>query len=90
MQSALLYCTATFFQDDPMLYQIYDMQRSLMEPFADLALTASKVFTNPLMPLSHLPNAQRISASSFSHWARNSGLFNTAATMAPPCVGGLE
>jgi poly(3-hydroxybutyrate) depolymerase len=46
-----------------MLYQIYDMQRSLMEPFADLALTASKVFTNPLMPLSHLPNAQRISAT---------------------------
>ena len=46
-----------------MLYQIYDMQRSLMEPFADLALTASKVFTNPLVPLSHLPNAQRISAT---------------------------
>jgi poly(3-hydroxybutyrate) depolymerase len=46
-----------------MLYQIYDMQRSLMEPFADLALTASKVFSNPLMPLSHLPNAQRVSAT---------------------------
>ena len=46
-----------------MLYQIYDMQRSLMEPFADLALTASKVFNNPLMPLSHLPNAQRVSAT---------------------------
>ncbi len=46
-----------------MLYQIYDMQRSLMEPFSDLALTASKVFNNPLMPLSHLPNAQRISAT---------------------------
>ena len=46
-----------------MLYQIYDIQRTLMEPFADLALTASKVFTNPLMPLSHLPNSQRISAT---------------------------
>ena len=46
-----------------MLYQIYDMQRSLMEPFAELALTASKVFSNPLMPVSHLPNAQRISAA---------------------------
>ena len=45
-----------------MLYQIYDTQRSLMEPFADLAQTASKLFTNPLMPLSHLPMAQRISA----------------------------
>jgi poly(3-hydroxybutyrate) depolymerase len=46
-----------------MLYQIYDTQRSMMEPFADLAQTASKLFTNPLMPFSHLPMAQRISAS---------------------------
>jgi poly(3-hydroxybutyrate) depolymerase len=45
-----------------MLYQIYDTQRSMMEPFADLAQTASKLFTNPLMPFSHLPMAQRISA----------------------------
>ncbi len=46
-----------------MLYQIYDTQRSLMEPFADLAQTASKVFSNPLLPFSHLPMAQRISAA---------------------------
>lgn len=46
-----------------MLYQIYDTQRSLIEPFADLAQTASKLFINPLMPFSHLPMAQRISAS---------------------------
>lgn len=46
-----------------MLYQIYDTQRSLMEPFADLAKTASKVFSNPLLPLSHMPMAQRISAA---------------------------
>ncbi len=45
-----------------MLYQIYDTQRSLMEPFADWAQTASKVFSNPLLPFSHLPMAQRISA----------------------------
>ncbi len=46
-----------------MLYQIYDTQRSLMEPFADLAQTASKVFSNPLLPFSHMPLAQRISAA---------------------------
>jgi poly(3-hydroxybutyrate) depolymerase len=46
-----------------MLYQIYDTQRSLIEPFADLAQTASKIFSNPLMPFSHLPMAQRISAA---------------------------
>ena len=45
-----------------MLYQIYDTQRSLMEPFADLAQTASKIFNNPLLPFSHMPLAQRISA----------------------------
>jgi poly-beta-hydroxyalkanoate depolymerase len=31
-----------------MLYQFYETQRSLMEPFSDLAQTASKVFANPL------------------------------------------
>jgi poly(3-hydroxybutyrate) depolymerase len=45
-----------------MLYQMYDTQRSMIEPFADMAQTASKLFTNPLMPLSHLPLAQRVSA----------------------------
>ena len=44
-----------------MLYQIYDTQRSLIEPFADLAQTASKIFSNPMMPFSHFPLAQRIS-----------------------------
>ena len=46
-----------------MLYQIYDTQRSLIEPFADLAQTASKIFSNPMMPFSHFPLAQRISAA---------------------------
>lgn len=45
-----------------MLYQIYESQRSLMEPFADLAETTAKMFTNPLLPLSHLPFAQRAAA----------------------------
>ncbi len=46
-----------------MLYQFYETQRSLMEPFSDLAQTASKVFGNPLSIAGQNPFAQRISAS---------------------------
>jgi poly(3-hydroxybutyrate) depolymerase len=45
-----------------MLYQIYETQRSLMEPFADLAEVAAKLYSNPALPLSQLPLSQRISA----------------------------
>lgn len=45
-----------------MLYQLYETQRSLMEPFADFAQAASKVFSNPLSPLGQNPFAQRVSA----------------------------
>ncbi|AOW13668.1 esterase [Hydrogenophaga crassostreae] len=46
-----------------MLYQIYETQRSMMEPFADLAEVAAKFYTNPAMPLTQLPIAQRVSAA---------------------------
>ncbi len=46
-----------------MLYQLYETQRSLMEPFSDLANTAAKVYGNPLSVLGQNPFAQRISAS---------------------------
>ena len=46
-----------------MLYQFYETQRSLMEPFSDLAQTASKLFANPLSLAGQNPFAQRISAS---------------------------
>ncbi|GAA6140821.1 polyhydroxyalkanoate depolymerase [Hydrogenophaga sp. 5NK40-0174] len=46
-----------------MLYQIYETQRSIMEPFADLAEVASKMFSNPLLPAGQLPMAPRISAA---------------------------
>jgi poly(3-hydroxybutyrate) depolymerase len=46
-----------------MLYQFYESQRSLMEPFSDLAQTAAKVFANPLSVVGQSPFAQRISAS---------------------------
>jgi poly(3-hydroxybutyrate) depolymerase len=45
-----------------MLYQIYETQRSLMEPFADFALAASKLHSNPLSPYGQNPFAQRVSA----------------------------
>ena len=45
-----------------MLYQIYETQRSMMEPFSDLAEVAAKLFTNPALPLAQMPMAQRISA----------------------------
>ncbi|MDP3616848.1 MAG: polyhydroxyalkanoate depolymerase [Rhodoferax sp.] len=45
-----------------MLYQLYETQRSLMEPFTDLAHSASKVYGNPLSLLGQSPFAQRISA----------------------------
>ncbi len=45
-----------------MLYQIYETQRSLMEPFSDFAQAASKLYSNPLSPFSQFPLAQRASA----------------------------
>ena len=45
-----------------MLYQIYETQRSIMEPFADLAQAASKLYSNPLNPMAQSPMAQRVAA----------------------------
>ena len=45
-----------------MLYHLYEAQRSLMEPFADFSLAASKLFSNPMWPLSETPMAQRMAA----------------------------
>ena len=45
-----------------MLYQLYETQRSLMEPFSDLAHAAAKVYGNPLSIMGQNPFAQRISA----------------------------
>ncbi len=44
-----------------MLYQLYEAQRSLMEPFADFAQAASKLF-GAGSGFSHLPMSQRMSA----------------------------
>jgi poly(3-hydroxybutyrate) depolymerase len=45
-----------------MLYQIYEAQRSLMEPFADFAQAAAKLYSNPLSPFGQNPMAQRMAA----------------------------
>ncbi|MDO9112296.1 MAG: polyhydroxyalkanoate depolymerase [Polaromonas sp.] len=45
-----------------MLYQVYENQRSLMEPFVDFAQAAAKLYNNPLSPLSQSPLAQRAAA----------------------------
>jgi poly(3-hydroxybutyrate) depolymerase len=44
------------------LYKLYETQRSLMEPFSDLAHSAAKVYGNPVSLLGKNPFAQRISA----------------------------
>jgi poly(3-hydroxybutyrate) depolymerase len=45
-----------------MLYQIYEAQRSLMEPFAEFANATSKLFGHSGSPLGQNPLAQRIAA----------------------------
>jgi poly(3-hydroxybutyrate) depolymerase len=44
------------------LYKLYETQRSLMEPFTDLARTASKVYGDPQTLLGKMPLSQRVSA----------------------------
>ncbi|MES2978926.1 MAG: polyhydroxyalkanoate depolymerase [Pseudomonadota bacterium] len=45
-----------------MLYQVYETQRTLMEPFVDFAQAASKLYSNPLSPAGQNPFAQRVAA----------------------------
>ena len=45
-----------------MLYQIFETQRSLMEPFADFAHAASKLYAQSNSPMAQNPMAQRVSA----------------------------
>ncbi|MGI4846727.1 MAG: polyhydroxyalkanoate depolymerase [Janthinobacterium lividum] len=46
-----------------MLYQFHEMNRTLMSPLIQWAEASSKLFSNPVSPLSHTPFAQRIAAS---------------------------
>ena len=46
-----------------MLYQIYEAQRSLLEPFAEMAEAASKMFGNSHSVAGRSPMAQRVAAA---------------------------
>ncbi len=46
-----------------MLYELYETQRALMEPFSDLANFAAKSLSNPVSPLAQSPFSQRMAAS---------------------------
>jgi poly(3-hydroxybutyrate) depolymerase len=45
-----------------MLYQVYETQRTMMEPFIDFAQAAAKLFSNPLTLAGQNPLAQRVAA----------------------------
>ncbi|MFM7331522.1 MAG: polyhydroxyalkanoate depolymerase [Brachymonas sp.] len=45
-----------------MLYQLYESQRSLMEPFAEFAQATAKLYANPMNGFGQLPFAQRTAA----------------------------
>ncbi len=45
-----------------MLYQVYETQRTLMEPFVDFAQAAAKMFSNPHSPAGQHPWSQRMAA----------------------------
>jgi poly(3-hydroxybutyrate) depolymerase len=45
-----------------MLYQVYETQRTMMEPFVDFAQAAAKLFSNPMTPAGQNPFAQRVAA----------------------------
>ncbi|MEO7242967.1 MAG: polyhydroxyalkanoate depolymerase [Variovorax sp.] len=45
-----------------MLYNLYEAQRSLMEPFTDFAQAAAKLYSNHTLPFAKLPMAQRMAA----------------------------
>ena len=45
-----------------MLYQVYESQRTLMEPFVDFAQAAAKLYGNPSSAVGKSPFAQRLAA----------------------------
>ncbi|MBC7608047.1 MAG: polyhydroxyalkanoate depolymerase [Polaromonas sp.] len=45
-----------------MLYQVYETQRTLMEPFVDFAQAAAKLYSNSASPLAQNPFVQRVAA----------------------------
>src|SRR4051812_4189101 len=48
---------------EAMLYQIYDWQRSAMEPFRLFAQAANQLYGHPQSPLSHFPGSRNVAAA---------------------------
>ena len=48
---------------EAMLYQIYDWQRSAMQPWRLLAQTANEIYGHPDSPLSYLPGSRNVAAA---------------------------
>ncbi len=46
-----------------MLYQLHELQRSLLQPMSSVAEVGASLYTNPFSPLAYLPFANRIAAS---------------------------
>ena len=46
-----------------MLYQLYETQRSMMEPFSEIAKVAAKMYANPKSTFGQVPFSQRTAAS---------------------------
>src|SRR3954470_14182113 len=46
-----------------MLYQLYDWQRSAMEPFKLFAQAANQLYGHPQSPLSYLPGSRNVAAA---------------------------
>jgi poly(3-hydroxybutyrate) depolymerase len=45
-----------------MLYQIYETNRAWLSPFSEFAHAASKLYSNPLSVMAHVPQAGRVAA----------------------------
>jgi poly(3-hydroxybutyrate) depolymerase len=45
-----------------MLYQLYEMQRALLSPFAEFASATAKLYSHPLSPFAQAPGSQRMAA----------------------------
>ena len=45
-----------------MLYQLYETNRAWLSPFSEFASAASKLYSNPLSMMAHIPQAQRVAA----------------------------
>ncbi len=64
LQTSLECCNAanSLLKDITMLYQLYETQRSLMEPFAEFAQATAKLYGNPMNGFGQMPFAQRTAA----------------------------